>query len=224
MEGSLKGLYPDGLAGLGSSPQTELRLDSPESLAPYADMVRPNIAAALKRILGHLRWLMWIRGTPLRLRPEVAVPQLLRGRQVRRHIRPGCLVRREGPRACTLRRAQGRSTSARPSPRTHACIAGSRPRGWAATPPRTLSRTARSGGGLSPKFELKYIVVSHDLPEQAVFPLFRLSEERSSRREFRNMRRAARRASSIPRWLSRLRSERSRPTEWQTSTQPCVWC
>jgi hypothetical protein len=37
------------MALLGSSSQNELRLDSPESLARYADMVRPNITAALKR-------------------------------------------------------------------------------------------------------------------------------------------------------------------------------
>lgn len=39
--------YAD-MALLGSSSDNQLRLDSPESLARYADMMRPNIAAVLR--------------------------------------------------------------------------------------------------------------------------------------------------------------------------------
>jgi hypothetical protein len=52
---TLERIYSDLLKGhvemalLGSSSETELRLDSPDNLKRYADMLRPNIAVTLKK-------------------------------------------------------------------------------------------------------------------------------------------------------------------------------
>ena len=46
------------LLGLGSSSDNQLRLDSPESLARYADMMRPNIEAVLRKD-GVKEWIQY---------------------------------------------------------------------------------------------------------------------------------------------------------------------
>jgi hypothetical protein len=52
------------MALLGSSSDAELRLDSPESLARYADRMRPQIAAALKADQSTM-WFIYVLLTAL---------------------------------------------------------------------------------------------------------------------------------------------------------------
>ena len=85
---------------------------------------------------GHMKTCEWGKGNPP-LDP-------LSSAEYWHHLRPRCFVRGEGPRPCTQQTA-----SPRPSPRTRACVAGTRPGAAGRRPSSDSPPDCAVSGGLS---------------------------------------------------------------------------